>query len=55
MRSPSAERVSAVILEPVGQDWVWLDVILGTFTEDFLTVRNQPDQQEREGLDALFE
>ncbi len=46
---------SAVILEPAGQDWAWLDAIQGTFTEDFLAERNQPEQQERKGLDALFD
>ena len=46
---------TAVILEPVDQDWAWLDAIQGTLTEDFLTDRQQPDHQEREGLDSLFD
>ena len=46
---------AAVILEPVSQDWAWLDTIQGTFTEDFLADRQQPGHQEREGLDSLFD
>lgn len=46
---------SAVVLEPVGMDWAWLDAIQGAFTEDFLAERDQPEQQLREGLDALFD
>ena len=46
---------TAVILEPVDQDWAWLDAIQGTLTEDFLIDRQQPDHQEREGLDSLFD
>ncbi len=46
---------TAVILEPVSQEWAWLDAIQGTFTEDFLADRQQPDHQEREGLESLFD
>ena len=46
---------TAVILEPMDRDWAWLDAIQGTLTEDFLTDRQQPDHQEREGLDSLFD
>jgi antitoxin VapB len=46
---------AAVLLEPVSQEWVWLDAIQGTFTEDFLADRQQPGHQEREGLDTLFD
>ena len=46
---------AAVILEPVSQDWAWLDAIQGTFTEDFLADRQQPDHQEREGLEPWFD
>lgn len=46
---------AAVILEPVSQDWAWLDAIQGAFTEDFLADRQQPNHQEREGLEALFD
>ena len=38
----------AVILEPVPQDWAWLDGIVGRFSDDFLTSgREQPVPQER--------
>ena len=46
---------TVVILEPVNQDWAWLDAIQGAFTDDFLADRQQPDQQEREGLESLFD
>ena len=46
---------TAVILEPVSQDWSWLDAIQGIFTEDFLADRQQPGHQEREGLASLFD
>lgn len=46
---------TAVILEPVGQDWAWLDAIQDTRTEDSLADRQQPDHQEREGLESLFD
>lgn len=49
-------RVGAVvILEPVSQEWAWLDAIQGTSTEDFLADRQQPGHEEREALDALFD
>lgn len=46
---------AAVILEPAGQDWAWLDAIQGTLAEDFLDDRQQPGHQERDGLDSLFD
>ena len=46
---------TTVLLEPASQDWAWLDAIQGTFTEDFPADRQQPDHQEREGLDSLFD
>jgi antitoxin VapB len=46
---------SAVILEPVPEDWGWLDAISGTLDEDFVAaVAEQPPQQERPALDKLF-
>ena len=46
---------SAVILEPVADNWSWLDTIVGKLDEDFVrTVKEQPDQQERPALDELF-
>lgn len=43
---------SAVILEPIAQDWAWLDDIIGAVDEDFeLAVTEQVAQQERPELD----
>ncbi|HXW24440.1 MAG TPA: type II toxin-antitoxin system VapB family antitoxin [Xanthobacteraceae bacterium] len=47
---------SAVILEPLTEDWTWLDAIVGKLDEDFVRAANeQPRQQERPALDKLFE
>lgn len=54
LRSPCAEQVQQVILEPADHEWTWLDAIQGTLGEDFLAERNQPPHQEREDLDSLF-
>lgn len=43
---------NAVILEPLAEDWAWLDAIVGRLDEDFAV--EQPDQQQRPGLDELF-
>lgn len=46
---------SAVILEPVTQDWAWLDAISGKLDKDFVSGANeQPEQQARPALDRLF-
>ena len=46
---------SAVILEPLAEDWSWLDAIAGQLDEDFAqAVEEQPQQQERPALDELF-
>jgi antitoxin VapB len=46
---------SAVILEPVADDWAWLDAIVGKLDEDFIqAVEEQPEPQERPALDKLF-
>ena len=46
---------SSVILEPVADDWSWLDAIAGALDDDFAqAVNEQPDQQERPALDELF-
>ncbi len=46
---------SAVILEPLGDDWAWLDEIAGRLDEDFVeAVNEQPEPQERPALDVLF-
>lgn len=45
-----------IILEPIAEDWAWLDPIAGTFSDDFFAEgRRQPDQQERPALERLFD
>jgi antitoxin VapB len=46
---------NAVILEPIADDWAWLDAIKGELDDDFVAaVNEQPPQQERPELDELF-
>jgi len=46
---------NAVILEPVAEDWGWLDAIAGPLDEDFVgAVEEQPSEQQRPELDRLF-
>jgi antitoxin VapB len=46
---------NAVILEPVTEDWSWLDKLIGKHDRDFIeAVEEQPQQQDRPGLDRLF-
>ena len=46
---------SAVILEPVADDWTWLDSIAGKLDRDFVDAAGeQPEQQKRPALDKLF-
>jgi antitoxin VapB len=46
---------SAVILEPVAEDWAWLDSIVGKLDEDFVrAVDENPKQQQRPALEKLF-
>jgi antitoxin VapB len=46
---------NAVVLEPLVEDWSWLDAIAGRLDEDFAqAVEEQPEQQERPALDELF-
>lgn len=48
-------RGSAVILEPVADDWSWLDGIVGKLDDDFVqAVNEQPQPQDRPALDQLF-
>ena len=48
-------RGNAVILEPMAEDWAWLDAIAGKLDEDFVqAVNEQPEQQERPALEKLF-
>ena len=46
---------NAVILEPMAEDWTWLDSIAGTLDEDFVqAVDEQPEPQLRPALEKLF-
>jgi antitoxin VapB len=46
---------SAVILEPMAEDWTWLDSIAGKLDEDFVhAVDEQPKPQLRPALEKLF-
>lgn len=46
---------AAVILEPVADDWVWLDAIAGKLDDDFVeAVKEQSEEQERRELDEFF-
>ena len=46
---------NAVILEPVADDWEWLDAIAGKLDEDVArAVSDKPEPQERPSLDELF-
>jgi antitoxin VapB len=46
---------SAVILEPVADDWSWLDAVVGKLDNDVAQSVNEPSpQQERLGLDDTF-
>jgi antitoxin VapB len=46
---------NAVILEPMAEDWTWLDSIAGKLDEDFAqAVDERPEQQERPALAKLF-
>lgn len=46
---------NAVILEPMAEDWKWLDALAGQVDDDFVqAVSEQPDPQERPTLDEFF-
>lgn len=46
---------NTVILEPVATDWAWLDAMAGPLDDDFVeAVKEQPEPQERPGLDRFF-
>jgi antitoxin VapB len=46
---------NAVILEPVAEDWSWLDSLAGQLDDDFVRGANeQPGPQERPALDEFF-
>jgi antitoxin VapB len=43
---------SAVILEPIADDWAWLDALIGPVDDDWLQAANkQPPEQPRPELD----
>jgi antitoxin VapB len=42
---------SAVILEPVPEDWRWLDEIAGTIDPEVFAAAAEPTQQNRPALD----
>ena len=48
---------AAVVLEPIADDWGWLDEVVGKASDDFFAEgRNQPPMPPpRPGLDELFE
>lgn len=46
---------SAVILEPVADDWAWLDSIAGKLDSDLVqAVEERPKPQDRPALEKLF-
>ncbi|HJQ55935.1 MAG TPA: type II toxin-antitoxin system VapB family antitoxin [Vineibacter sp.] len=46
---------SAVILEPVSDDWSWLDAIVGKLDADVVrAVKERPKQQKRPALNTVF-
>jgi antitoxin VapB len=49
-------RGNAVILEPIANDWAWLDAIAGPLDQDFVAAAAEPlPPQDRAGLNELFE
>jgi antitoxin VapB len=48
-------RGHAVVLEPIADDWAWLDLITGGLDRDFVeAVAERPGEQERPSLDKIF-
>ena len=46
----------SVVLEPLAEDWAWLDAIAGTFSDDFFAEgRQQPEVQDRPERYTLFD
>jgi antitoxin VapB len=46
---------SSVILEPIADDWGWLDALVGKLDDDFVQAANeQAQQQDRPALDELL-
>lgn len=49
------QQGAAVILEPMPEDWAWLDALLGPLDADFQqAATEQPAMQDRPALDKLF-
>ncbi len=45
---------NAIILEPLSNDWDWLDAAVRELAPDYLSEREQPAEQKRPALDELF-
>jgi antitoxin VapB len=46
---------TAVIHEPITEDWAWLDAIAAKLDDDFVqAVNEEPEQQARPALNKLF-
>jgi len=46
----------AVVLEPLADDWAWLEKVVGPIDDDFAEAAlERPAQQDRPGLDDVFE
>jgi antitoxin VapB len=46
---------NTIILEPLAEDWAWLDRLCGKLDQDFINAANeQPLPQERTELDEFF-
>ena len=46
---------SAVILEPIAEDWRWLDAIVGKLDDDFVEAAGeQSAEQARPAIDDVF-
>lgn len=44
----------AVVLEPISDDWAWLDAVIGPVDEDFArAAEEEQDEQQRPALDAF--
>ena len=50
-----SRRGKAVVLEPVADDWAWLDAVVGKLDSDvFEAVKEKTAQQKRPALQRLF-
>jgi antitoxin VapB len=45
---------NAVILEPLAEDWRWLDAIVGKLDEEFARAVDEQPEQQRPALNKLF-